>query len=273
VSEEAATYRPEMQWLAAQLGDTRFKVHDASFTDFKDGDAVYRFFELFDLANVPNANTILELAAARRIRLTPPPKPVFEEKMLFALLWNRNLHGFWRQELGESFFQRLLRMAPYTWLVEPEPLPPHAAIPELNLTDWRQLEGLSQKERELILKVSGFSPHAWGARGVFLGSDLSHADWTAAIETALASFPKSPYVLQRYHKPSLVEAEWFDFEHNQVVPMKGRARICPYYFVSGEADAVRAHLGGVLATICPPDKKIIHGMTEAIFAPCAGAAT
>jgi hypothetical protein len=28
-------------------------------------------------------------------------------------------------------------------------------------------------------------------------------------------------------------------------------------------------LGGVLATICPADKKIIHGMTDAILAPCA----
>ena len=51
--------------------------------------------------------------------------------------------------------------------------------------------------------------------------------------------------------------------------MKGRARLCPYYFVAGEADAARASLGGVLATICPADKKIIHGMTEAIFAPCS----
>ena len=33
-------------------------------------------------------------------------------------------------------------------------------------------------------------------------------------------------------------------------------------------DAARAELGGVLATICPADKKIIHGMTDAIFAPC-----
>ena len=108
--------------------------------------------------------------------------------MLFALLWNRNLHGFWRQELGESFFQRLLGLVPYTWIVDPAPLPPHGAIPELNLTDWRQLKALSQKERELILKVSGFSPHAWGARGVYLGSDLSHADWAAAVDEAIANF-------------------------------------------------------------------------------------
>jgi hypothetical protein len=258
-----------MLWLASQLGGSRFMVQDANFTGVQEGDAVYRFFELFDLPNVPNAKRILELAAAGRIRLTPPPKPIFEEKMLFALLWNRHLQSFWRQELGESFFQRLLHLTPYTWLVDPAPLPPHAAIPELNLTDWRQLQALSQKERELILKVSGFSPHAWGARGVYLGSDLPHAEWAAAVEQALAGFPHSPYVLQRYHKPALVEAEWFDFDRNQVVPMKGRVRLCPYYFVSGDADAARAHLGGVLATICPPDKKIIHGMTDAIFAPCS----
>jgi len=79
-------------------------------------------------------------------------------------------------------------------------------------------------------------------------------------------------VLQRYHHPGLVEAQWFDFERNQLVPMKGRLRLCPYYFVAGEADAARAELGGVLATICPADKKIIHGMKDAILAPCRAGA-
>ncbi len=268
VSEEAATYRPEMEWVAAQLGP-RFTVHDAHFTGFNEGDAVYRFFELFDLANVPNSRFIFERAVAKRIRLTPPPKPVFEEKMLFALLWNRNLNSFWRQELGESFFNRLRRLVPYTWIVDPSPLPPHAAIPELNLTDWHQLKALSHRERELIVKVSGFSPRAWGARGVFLGSDLSHEDWAAAVDSAIANFERSPCVLQRFHKPALVQARWFDFAQNRLVPMPGRVRLCPYYFVAGEGDGARAELGGVLATICPADKKIIHGMSEAIFAPCA----
>jgi hypothetical protein len=269
VSEEAATYRPEMEWIAKQLGDSQFKVRGTDFAQFTDGDAVYRFFELFDLANVPSSKRIFELASAKRIRVTPPPKPMFEEKMLFALLWNRHLHEFWRQELGEGFFRRLQQMAPYTWVVDPTPLPPQGVIPELDLTDWRQLQALSQKERELILKVSGFSAHAWGARGVYLGSDLPHAEWAAAVNQAIADFDRSPYVLQRFHKPGLVEAQWFDFDRNEVVPMKGRVRLCPYYFVAGEGDVARAQLGGVLATICPADKKIIHGMKEAIFAPCS----
>ena len=269
VSEEAATYRPEMEWLAGQMKNSEFRIQNSEFTDFHDGDAVYRFFELFDLKNVPNAEHIFRLAAEMKIRLTPPPKPVFEEKMLFALLWNRNLQNFWRQELGEGFFARLKKLVPYTWIMDPAPLPPQAAIPELNLTDWQQLKTLSQKERELILKVSGFSEHAWGARGVFLGSDLSHEDWSKAVDDALQHFEQSPRVLQRYHKPALVEAQWFDFGKNEVVPMKGRVRLCPYYFVSGEGDAARPQLGGVLATVNPADKKIIHGMADAILAPCA----
>ena len=268
VSEEALTYRPEMEWLAGQLGQ-RFHIRDTRFADFKDGDAVYRFFELFDLPNVPNAGAILDMAQAGRIQLTAPPKPIFEEKMLFALLWNRNLRGFWRQELGERFLAQLQRLAPYTWMVDPSPLPPQGAIPQLDLTDWQQLKSLSQRERDLILKVSGFSDKAWGARGVFLGSDLPAAEWAAAVDSAIGSFSTSPHVLQRYLKPAMVKARWFDFEKEQLADMPGRVRLCPYYFVEGQGDAARANLAGVLATICPADKKIIHGMSTAILAPCS----
>jgi hypothetical protein len=269
VSDESATYRPEMQWLANQLDPARFLVQPPSFNAPGIGEAVYRFFELFDLPNVPGAKNLLALAAEKKIRLTPPPKTIFEEKLLFALLWNRNLRSFWRQHLGESFLERLLKVVPYTWVVDPAPLPPHAAIPELNLTDWQQLKALSQKDRDLILKVSGFSENAWGARGVYLGSDLSGAEWSEAVDHAITCFPDSPFVLQRYYKPRLVQSQYFDFQGGRLQAMPGRARLCPYYFVAGEVDSARAELGGVLATICPPDKKIIHGMADAILAPCS----
>ncbi len=269
VSEEAATYRPEMEWLCRELGENRFQVRDSHFMDFQPGDAVYRFFELFDLPNIPNAQRILQLALEKQIQLTPPPKPLFEEKMLFALLWNRNLDDFWHRELGAGFFERMRAHVPRTWLLDPAPLPPHGAIPELNLTDWRQLKHMSQRERDLILKISGFSERAWGARGVWLGSDLSLADWSQAVDEALAGFEHSPCVLQRYRKPARVNISWHDFQSGKTTPMEGRARLCPYYFVSGQGDAARARLGGVMATVCPADKKIIHGMTDAVIAPCA----
>jgi hypothetical protein len=269
VSEESATYRPEMEWMAQQLGPSKYHVRDQQFAGFEKGDAVYRFFELFDLPAIRNAKELFELARDKTIRLTPPPKPLFEEKMLFALLWNRNLRGFWRRELGERFLERLLELVPYTWLIDPAPLPPQGAIPELNLTDWQQLKTLSQRERDLILKISGFADTAWGARGVYLGSDLSVSDWSAAVDLALRQVERNPFVLQRYDKPRTVDAQWFDFDSGALVSMKGRVRLCPFYFVMGEADTARAQLGGVLATICPADKKIIHGMKEAILTPCS----
>jgi hypothetical protein len=269
VSDESATYRPEMQWVADQLDNERFVVQPPGFATPGEGEAVYRFFELFDLANLSGAQTLFRLGEEKKIRLTPPPKPIFEEKLLFGLLWNRNLRAFWHQHLGESFLARMLQFVPYTWVVDPAPLPPHGAFPEMNLTNWEQLKHLSQRERDLILKVSGFSDRAWGARGVYLGSDLSVSEWSEAVDLAIECFPKSPYVLQRYHKPRLVDSQYFDFSKGQLVPMPGRARLCPYYFVHGEGDSARAELAGVLATICPADKKIIHGMTDAILAPCS----
>jgi hypothetical protein len=66
--------------------------------------------------------------------------------------------------------------------------------------------------------------------------------------------------MQRFHKGRLFEHEYWDDNSGEVKTMKGRIRLCPYYFV--EADRVR--LRGALATIAPADKKFLHGMRDAI---------
>src|SRR6266404_1099085 len=83
VSREAGTYRPEMEWICHQLNSRghNFLLRDEHPFQFAEGDAVYRFFELFDLANVPVAGELFASAVGKHILLTPPPKPIFEEKM------------------------------------------------------------------------------------------------------------------------------------------------------------------------------------------------
>lgn len=270
ISKESETYVPEMEWIAEQLNQAepnRFRLRDGNFRNFGSNESVYRFFELFDVPNVKNAFEIFERAERNEMFVTAPPKAFFEEKMVLALLWNRNLRDFWRQQLGEGFLRRMLELTPVTWIADPAPLPPHGAIPQLEITDWQQLKTFSQRERDLILKVSGFSETAWGARGVYLGSDMASPEWSAAVDSALGSFEKNPFVLQRYHKPSTVQMEWFDFASGELRQEEGRVRLCPYYFVEGQGDAARAKLCGVLATIAPADKKIIHGMRDAVLAP------
>jgi hypothetical protein len=287
ISQESATYRPELEWVAARLnqravagsdnsGSVRalrsagvnaagysWRVVPAESYLPQEGRAVYRFFELFDLPNIPGIENTLQANAEGRITITPPIKPYLEEKMWFALFWLQPLREFWRRELGEKYFIKLQEVIPYSWLLDPTPLPQHGVIPRLEIHDWREAAKFSQKDRDLLLKVSGFSPLGWGSRGVALGSDLPHANWEKRIEHALATFKSSPTILQRFHKGRLFEHNYWDPDSGELKVMKGRVRLCPYYFV--ETDRVR--LRGALATIAPADKKFLHGMSEAILVP------
>ncbi len=267
ISLEAATYRPEMEWIAARLKerhrDLEWRVVAAENYEPQDDRAVYRFFELFDLPNIPNIDNTLRANAEGRITITPPIKPYLEEKMWFALFWIQPLREFWRRELGEKYFIKLQEVIPYSWLLDPTPLPQHAVIPRLEIHDWREAGNLSQKDRDLLLKVSGFSPLGWGSRGISLGADLPHAQWEQRIEHALETFEESPTILQRFHKGRLFEHRYWDPESGELKTMKGRVRLCPYFFV--EQDRVK--LRGALATIVPADKKFLHGMRDAILVP------
>ena len=83
VSEESATYRPEMEWLARRAGDG-YAVLDANdagvtgrlgATGVDERRNVYRFFELFDLPNIPGATALMKRMLDGTARVTPPFKP------------------------------------------------------------------------------------------------------------------------------------------------------------------------------------------------------
>ena len=264
VSQESAGYRPEMEWLAGHLRG-EWRVTDAESYEVSGRD-VYRFFELFDLPNLPAAGDLMAAAAAGRVKVTAPFKPWLEEKLWSALFWSHPLREVWKRELRESNWKRLREIFPQSWVVDPAEVPHHAVIPGLEIGSFAELKAFSQKERELVLKLSGFNEQAWGSRSVTVGQDASQAEWGGAVDAAIASFGVSPYLLQRFHAGKLVNHPWWNPATGQIERMEGRVRLCPYYFVSAKDDSVS--LGGVLATICPADKKILHGMRDAILVPC-----
>ncbi len=276
VSEEAKDYRPEMLWLAARLREAGLQAQTVSPEDVIVTDhltTLYRFFELFDLNNIPKSESNMDAVKEGRLALTPPIKPWLEEKMAFALVHHPALEPFWTHELGADTFELLHRLMPKTWILDPRPVPPHAVIPGLtvdghSVSDWKTLAGLGQKGRRFVIKPSGFSELAWGSRGVSVGHDLPQTAWAAALEAALASFHRVPRILQEFRKGRRVAVSYHDPVKDEMVPMPGRVRLSPYYFIAGD----NVELGGILATVCPLDKKLIHGMTEAVMAPCALAA-
>lgn len=265
VSEEASTYRPEMEWLSTRLnarkGADTWRVTDDATRDDWNGN-IYRFFEMFDLPQVPCAEGLFAAAREGRVTITPPPKAQLEEKLWMALFWMPSLKEFWMRQLGERGVHSLQKWIPYTWILDPAPLPHNAVYPRLEIQNWNELAGFSQKARDLIIKISGFDGRAWGARGISLGSDLAKPEWEAAISRALSEFDHHPHIMQVFRHSILTDQPYYDTE-GEVVLMKGRARLSPYFFVNDR----KAHLGGVLATVCPSDKKILHGMSDAVMVP------
>ena len=283
VSDEAATYRPEMQWLARQLQlqgrrvyclrpDQVFPLGSGLFFDVEGNperiDIIYRFFELFDLGNIPTADYVFESWAAGEVALAPPLRHFQEEKLSLALFRHHRLRDYWAEALSAPAFKILGQLIPPSWVMDPAPLPPGAVLdgPQVAgrpLADWRDLGGASQKDRDLIVKISGYHETAWGARSVVLGSDCSREEWQEAVGRAVELAPSHLHVLQEYRKPRRIRHRLYR-ESGPAEQAEGRLRLCPYYFV---VDG-KARLSGALATFCPPDKKIIHGMQDAALLPC-----
>lgn len=271
ISRESADYQPEMEWLAARAlrrdGQARQVLNPWNTPPTAlAGRRLYRFFELFDLDQVEHSAGLLRLADEGALEFTPPLKPFLEEKLWLALFHSPPLQSWWRNELAESHLQLLRRCIPRGWVVDPAPLPPHAVWPGLDIQDWREASSFGGARRRLVLKISGFSELGWGSRGVFIGHDLSQEQWAGALDTALTAFPTNPYVLQEFHAGRLVEQPYWDDSTRLMRSMRARARLCPYYFVAEGSG--QARLGGVLATVCPADKKILHGMRDAVMLPC-----
>jgi hypothetical protein len=288
VSDEAATYRPEMRWLAEELQrlgrrvfclspDEVFPLGGELFFDIEGTpekiDVIYRFFELFDWANVRVGSHILEAWEAGHVAIAPPMRHFQEEKLGLALFHHHLLSEFWSENLPRRSLELLHRLIPQSWIMDPAPLPPGAVLDGPRaagrmLNDWRDLTLATQKERDLIIKISGFHETAWGARSVVLGSDCSREEWQEGVEQALRLATTNLHVLQEYRKPKRLEHPVYEARGDAppaaAILKPGRLRLCPYFFVVED----RARLSGALATFCPPDKKIIHGMQDAALLPC-----
>ena len=285
VSDEANDYWGEMSSLAQHLNDKGLPVfalrpQELIFREeglfFKKNndevkiDVLYRFFELFDLKNIPKAELIMYSCKKGRVKITPPFKPYLEEKLAFSLFKHPVLTSLWEKGLGCETFSILSHLIPETWILDSREIPEYAVIPGLDIggklvQNWKELIPLTQKERELVIKPSGFSPESWGSRGVVIGHDVSAEVWKKTLEDSLAKFPEGSSVLQVFHKGRRVRVSYRDRFTDSIVEMESRVRLTPYYFLIDGS----ARLTGILATLCPHDKKKIHGMSDAVLIPCA----
>ncbi|MFP6900653.1 MAG: hypothetical protein VCA36_06895, partial [Opitutales bacterium] len=102
VSDEAATYRPEMEWIAEVLREqgNDLKVAHPDQLEVRPGgvflgdekqDVVYRFWELFDQEEVPVMREVAQAAELGTVAVTPPIRAFQEEKLALGLFWHHRL--------------------------------------------------------------------------------------------------------------------------------------------------------------------------------------
>ena len=115
-----------------------------------------------------------------------------------------------------------------------------------------------------MLKISGFHETAWGSRGVFIGHDMPQKEWADQIQHALDQANEQPWLMQEFKEGKIVEHPVYR-DDGTIEMMKGRVRLCPYYFTDDDG---QTEFAGCLATLVPADKKKIHGMSDGVLMPC-----
>ncbi len=270
ISEECSGYRAETAWLSRHWQEQHIQIPTIYPEDLqiKNGQVryqgerlhlIYRFFELFDIENIPGAKDLLYLGAQGKIRITPPPKPHLEEKMWFAFFHHPLLQSYWIQLLGGETFNYLKGVIPPTWLLCSDQIA-FAGGPCGSLSKLKQT---SRRSRPFVLKPSGFSPLAWGGHGLSRGKDYTTTRWVQAIDNCVAQEYQSPYIIQVYQQSLPHRVEYYEYSQESIHSFEGKLRLCPYYFLQG----ARVVLSGALATLVPLSKPIIHGMTDAVMVP------
>lgn len=124
---------------------------------------------------------------APRVLLHPLEIPVNANSPLWpTMLHLRPLRPFWEQQLRHRHVQTLLDRVPHAWMIDPEPLPPGAVIPKLELASWQDLP----PERNFTIQGTASDQEA-----VVLNPSVSARQWHHSIDQALQAFGRQPQVL------------------------------------------------------------------------------
>jgi hypothetical protein len=292
VSDESKAYRPEIGWMAETIAErgtgTAFActpqdivfTEDALFARLPDGreeklDVLYRNFELFDLLNVPKQELMLYAARHNRVKHDAAAEGAVRGEIVVRAAAPSAARERCGGANSPTMCSTRLARASFlqTWILDPRPVPPQAFMhgphrrrracrARLDATgSARQGRARLRRQAVGVLRTRlGFARRARlrttsraktsGRRSSRTASRSSSTRRTSSSASTRGSASRFPITSAR---------------RTSIAVLDGRVRLCPYYFVIG--DDVR--LGGILATIAPADKRLIHGMSDAILAPCA----
>lgn len=303
--EWSANYRAEATYFARRLTELGVPSAVCDLADLGFDDAgrvtygdrpwpvIYRYFQLFFERKASETYGRLFQAHGRGMvdLISTPHAPALEEKLWFAL-WHHPLlrdtfvNAIPVDERDETV-ALLDQLLPAGWVLDPalreahshpwlQLLPSFVRPSGQPLRSFGELLTFSQGDRaELLIKASGGSAKSTRCGGIVIGAAGSNKSWRDMVEQALAEFPETRYVLQRYYAPQTVEFPAYSFARGVHEPFKAAVRLNPFYAnlprpnrASHERLEHTVLMGGV-ATICPADRSKLHGAADAVSTPIA----
>ncbi len=263
-TDYTSRYKGQLEYLAQQLSVTGIDVaviKPGSTQKNDDGmltyngrrlNGIYRCFYLHESVGDPNLRDVLE---SQSCTISPPVLPQLEEKALIGMLLDPEFEEYFQGELGPENFDILKTIFPKTWIIDREFKPNDFPF---SIKEWEDLAGLSRRQRQFVLKTSGFSNESSWAKGVIFMSRLSREKCEVAIKKALDS--DGTYVLQEFRKGVKFKHPYFDFHAEMMKTMHGRVRLTPYFSVQD------GKLLTAKATMCE-NTDYVHAMVDSINVP------
>jgi hypothetical protein len=189
-----------------------------------------RYMDIYEIAELrhPGISAVLDAYAAGAVEDMNTCKQFLDEKAWMALFWEPEFERAWRAELGDEQFAFLRGVLPKSWVVGPDTVvecPDGAQLPI------RQLCDEPAEHRMFVLKESGTSETASGARSLRPLHELGAAEARAALDAALAS--SVPYVIQETVESPTMSFTALDTNTESVVTQRGARIKLSVFYVDG----------------------------------------
>ncbi len=260
LTEHTKRYDGQLRYVSALLAQQGMESHVWNSRDVTadgntlsaDGDRadfLYRGFYLHEMESDPQLRKLVEQMADRTI---PPLKAHLEEKALLALVWDPAHEQRLRDAVGHDHFAALRECVPPTWVVDPKRIPDALRG---QVQKWPDLAKQSRKQRQYVLKPSGFTTHSSWSRGVQFLHKMSSQKIHESFEHVLAS--PTTYILQEFREGKRFSQPYYDFADGTLHEMHGKVRFTPYI------DTAHRHILTAKATI-REHTDYIHASTDSI---------
>jgi hypothetical protein len=225
-SNKTKAYKGQLDYLADKLfsGNERAWTSEHIDNHEANGIGLYRAFYLSEYLNDPKVNDLISYQLDKQ-NTKPSITPHLEEKAIMALLWDTRFENFYKKQLGEANFNKLKNAIPKTWIVGQEQYFTEA-LPK-GAQDTLQLVSGSRKDRELVIKPSGFNPKASWAEGVNLLHEKSTVKAQEIVQNAMQT-DDTLFIVQEFKKGQKRRMQ-YENEEGGLNDMDVKLRITPYY--------------------------------------------